>query len=375
MSAPGLRRARRCALSALALALSLFGCTAQRVGPADIAAALASGDATAVARAYQQTIIQDPDSMYAAMARDGLALLTGPPLIAAPDISCSPEAEQAYRRAEDSFAADRPRAALPDYDRATTLCPDDALYWISAGDAYFRLGDYGRAEALFREGLRRDPWQRSGHRFLSDTESHLGNPAAAHAEAVLAVLSDPSYQTGWQWLKDFTVNHGGKWNRSFAVKPTARHGADGKMVVTIEADPGSETSRDGEKTLWLAYAMLRVAETSGGKYGRADWPPPSWEQRSPLERERLRVAEILSIRDAVVARSPEAESSFWRHIATARVAGFLDEAIYLNLLDAELVPEYVAYRAEQPDRLVRYMREQLAPLPTLPGKGSDGLAL
>ena len=50
----------------------------------------------------------------------------------------------------------------------------------------------------------------------------------------------------------------------------------------------------------------------------------------------------------------------------AERAGFLDEAIYLHLLDEELVPGYREHREKNRERLVRYVETVLAPLPPRP---------
>jgi hypothetical protein len=60
------------------------------------------------------------------------------------------------------------------------------------------------------------------------------------------------------------------------------------------------------------------------------------------------------------AREPEAATSkglgpFWSMMARAEDTGFLDEAIFIHMLDAALAPEYPAFRETNPERLASYL--------------------
>jgi hypothetical protein len=53
----------------------------------------------------------------------------------------------------------------------------------------------------------------------------------------------------------------------------------------------------------------------------------------------------------------------WPTIKRAAADGYLDEAIFMHLLDAALVPEFVEFRRNHSDRLIEYVSRYLAVLP------------
>lgn len=232
----------------------------------------------------------------------------------------------------------------------------------------FLLHQYERARALFREALQRDRWNRAAHRFLADTEARLGDARGAYREIVLAVVSDPTYEAAWHRLGSLTAGLGGKYHRAFAVKPTVSPEPDGKITIHLTSDPGSESRYPAENSVWVMYGLLRVAEVrdseqSGSANPEGSWPPAKWRSLSPLERERARVEKFLDVYQRVIADKPDRESGFWNLMVKAREARFLDEAIFMHLIDPELAPAYLEYRDKHADRLVEYVTTILAPLP------------
>ena len=58
---------------------------------------------------------------------------------------------------------------------------------------------------------------------------------------------------------------------------------------------------------------------------------------------------------AALKTSSSAPGPFWSMLARAEEGGYLDEAIFLHLLDAALAEEYPTYREKHGERLTSYV--------------------
>jgi tetratricopeptide (TPR) repeat protein len=211
-----------------------------------------------------------------------------------------------------------------DYEKATAGCPGNAAWWVDYADAYYVLENYEKAEELFVKALSVDPWNREAHRFLADTEFQLRNGEAGIHQLVLAVASDPIYEAGWSALRTYAAALGRKWNRVYG---------------TGKATPGNP-----DAAVWVAYraakAEARDAHTEAAS-------------ALAIEREAVRTAlKTARESDASAATKP---GPFWSMMERADEAGFLDEAIFMHMLDAALAAEYPAYREQHADRLSSYL--------------------
>jgi tetratricopeptide (TPR) repeat protein len=269
------------------------------------------------------------------------------------------------------FMAKRYPEALNHYQKAVDLCPEHGAYWITYGDAHFALGNLSKAKALFIEGLQRRPWDRSGLRFLADAELRLGNPEVAYHHAVLAILSDPTYEAGWAFLKDIALLLRGEWKRVPNLRPSVSFDKEGKPRVVLPFDP--KKLPEGEVFFWVGLALSEADELRGSRRqpARTDQhnEPPALEGNvSParLERTRRILESNLEFVEAEIAKDSSKDSKAFRVFANARKAGYLDEAIFILLLNKELASEYVAFREKGLDRLVRYVKTMLAPVPSSP---------
>jgi tetratricopeptide (TPR) repeat protein len=300
-----------------------------------------------------------PDEREGGIARDSLAQLAGRKLFPPPVVSCPDNAARELGQAETLLGSERVRESIAHYRKAAELCPDDPVYWIHYGDAHFVLGELDEARRLYGKGLEKAPWYGPGHRFLADALAKSGDWEGGYHEAVLAVLSDPTYEAGWLTLRDFITGRNGTWNRAYGEKPSVKR--DAKGGITLGLNPGKEGDPKPDSMLWMSYGLAKSAtylppQPEKGKGGEKK---PAAPALSPLEREKKTVASVLQIR----GEAGESPSRFWDMMARANQAGFLEEAIYLHLLDADLLPGYLNFRDKSRERLVRYVETVLAPLP------------
>jgi len=123
----------------------------------------------------------------------------------------------------------------------------------------------------------RAPGRAAAHRFLANTEAHLGHLDESLRQAALAVVSDPGYEAAWSTFRDVALATGRSYLRVYGDKTVVEPGpesSEGKPSITIElprsaltAKPepagdeapqkdASPASSDGSQ--WLIYGMQKA---------------------------------------------------------------------------------------------------------------------
>jgi len=264
---------------------------------------------------FERIVETDPESLIAGVARDGLTRLSGEPLIANRVVACPTAAAEAHARANALYGARRYDDAIVEYARATSGCPENSSWWVELADSFYETEDYDRAKSYFAKALSVDRWNREAHRYLADTHVQLGDNEGGLRELVLAVVSDPTYEAGWSALRAYGGAMGRKWNRVYGDRKLVAGNPDGAA--------------------WKAYESARThARATLGKAAPA----------LAVEREAVKAA-----------LKAQASGPFWSMLARADRDGFLDEAIFLHLLDASLAAEYPAFREANAARLADYL--------------------
>jgi tetratricopeptide (TPR) repeat protein len=274
---------------------------------------------------YEHIAASDPDSVIAGVARDGLTRLAGGSPLAPKRVTCSDSATEARARASSLAGARRYTEAAEEFEKATAGCPNDVTTWVSFADSYYDLAEYERAKELFVKALTVDPWNREAHRYLSDTEIQLKNIDSAVQHLVLAVLSDPTYEAGWSALRSYTDAMDRKWNRVYGDRT---------------GGPGT-----GGRALWTVYETAKANARS-----------PHAGPGSALAIEREAVMAALRVAREANSGAATEPGAFWSMMARADQAGFLDEAIFMHMLNAELAAEYPAFREGNVERLASYLK-------------------
>lgn len=302
--------------------------------------ALHRNDMQAADRSFRAALQAGGESQAGLFARDALTEMYGLRLY--PDVvtDCPAAAQIALDQAEEQFASKHFDAAMPLYRTAVDNCPKSATIRMAMADAHYASGNYDQAKTDFLAALELDPWNRAAHRYLSDTEARLGNAYSAWEHAMLAVLSDPNYQMAWVSLGERTSGGPAALRRVRADKPYVNE--DGALVVYTSDWP------DADRQAWMSYGLaLQYDETAG---------------KSALQVERDRVDTALRSHGMPVAGSSGAARSFWDRMAEAKEAGYLDEAIFVHLIDKPMAAEYAAFRDRNRQRLVEYI-EKMVSLP------------
>jgi tetratricopeptide (TPR) repeat protein len=294
------------------------------------------------------------DPRLVAHANDVARVIQGREVFSETKTICPEEARKAAQEAYFLFRANKLKESVPHSERAVARCPENAMFQIRLGHTFMLLRDFDRAKKSFTEGLRRDPWDRSGHLFLSDLYRQGGDLDQAYKSASLAVVGDPSYEFGWQQLKELAVARGKQWRRPINQRAVVRPDAKGnpEAVLPLGADLDSP-----ETEFWLSLGLAEVTELKQAAQATAG----TQGRQSPLDQDRRRVKETLDFHRQLVAKDPARRSQMTDILEEAAKKGSLDEAIFLCLIDARLAPEYIAYREKHRERLLEFISSALAP--------------
>ena len=264
--------------------------------------------------AFQRGLVRD-------LLRDG-----EPVLLAAPSFACDAASTQAFNAAEYALSRNNLVAARAAYEDAVSGCPSNAVWWAYYGDSWFNAGEYAIAREKYNRALQIEPCYWSALRFRGDSYLRDGDAAAGVADILGAVACNPEYEVGWGYLEDTVAL------------------ADARVIREPVSRPASDAAGP-LSSVWAAYGAARAAS-----------------QSEPLERERLAVrAGVLAWR---LLPAGQPGSVLWESLARADEAGVLDAAIYVWLLDADLVPGFLVYRRDHFVDLVSYIRSFLVVLPS-----------
>ncbi|MCB9742619.1 MAG: tetratricopeptide repeat protein [Alphaproteobacteria bacterium] len=283
----------------------------------------------------------DPVGPVGALARDLIARIEARGLIAEPSPECSAEATAALEQAEAAFQAQALDEAHQHYQRALALCPGAVPWYTWYGDVWFAQRDFEKAVDLYQQSLDLDPCFWPAHRFIADARAHQGRMDQALEEAARAVACNPSYGFGWTFLDALAMRAGGVSLRVDVDKPAILPTPEGAELLLPNEQHQAPGFRGG---IGLLYATAKVS---------------AGDTLSPLQRERAAVRQVLVFVRQSAAELPDEDLAIWALLAQADAEGYLDEAIFVLLLDEDLLPEFLEYRDRNLERLVRYVRSYL----------------
>ncbi len=249
------------------------------------------------------------------------------PVLADPNVECSAEATMAFNLAEAALGRKDYAAARGAYEQAVTGCPSNAVWWAYYGDAWFDAGEYGIAREKYNRALQIEPCYWSALRFRGDSYMREGNVVAGMTDTLTALACNPGYEIGWGYLESTVGVANATVAREVVYRPEIADVASSDLPA-----------------VWAAYFAARAA-------GPSD---------DVVEQERRGVrAGVAAWRG--LAGPPE--SKLWAAMETADQKGLLDPAIYIWLLDKELLPAFLEYRKAHLGDLVDYIRSELVVFP------------
>jgi tetratricopeptide (TPR) repeat protein len=266
------------------------------------------------------------------------------------------DVDAAIREGEAAFARNDMDAAAAAYRRALALDPQNFHATLFLGDVYFSRKDWENAARWFSLAAQIDPSQEAGHRYWGDALMGAGKLAEARARFIDAVIAEPYYRRAWngilQWARMVKV----QLSHPRIDSPGAARDEKGQTNITIDASTLEAT--DGSQH-WVLYAGAR-----------AWWSSTGFKEKFPGEQEyRHTLAEEAdSLRTVIDALRRDLKSGEIRKLNPQLAdllklddAGLLEAYVLFARADEGIARDYVNYRAENREKLRRYLDEWVVP--------------
>lgn len=298
---------------------------------------------------------REPQSLRGGIARDFLARRRATPgafALPEPRYPCSAEAEAALATAE-SLARAAPRDADDAYARALSLCPTNALGWTWYGDLYFAQANYQRATELYSRGLRVDPLLAAAYRYRADAAAALGQPEAARLDLLRAIAADPTYEAAWGALGSLQGARGGQLHRP--TPPPVRYDPQSGELLVDQV--GEQALPAGDLAASYVFAVVDAGRPPAGMSLPPGLPGPD---RPAIERRRAALRVALDVFAAGEARP---QTAFWALAVAAQAEQQLDAFLFAFLMNEAVSADFLRWRVEHHEDLVRFLAVHVAPLP------------
>ena len=281
-----------------------------------------------------------------------------------PHFSESPEIDRLMKEGEAAFAAGKLDEAKKAYLAVVVLDPKNYEALLFMGDVYFSKHDATAAGEWFSRAIQLDPDRETAYRYWADALLKQGKPAAAREKYVAAVLCNPYDRHVWAGVQNYLrlTNQKATW---YKITPKSSFTSNGKGG-TITIDPSS-TGNQGSSAAWLTYSMER-ALWQGEKFAKAY--PQEKQYRHSLREESEALSDVASVAQKMVVDKKDVKlDPDLEALVKLKQEGFLDAYVLLNAADEGIAKDYVAYRNEHRDLLLRYLDEVV--LPAAPPDRSD----
>lgn len=262
--------------------------------------------------------------------------------------SGNPQAAALVKQGEQAFSAHRMDEALQFYQdalRADPRCYSAALF---SGDVYFSQPDYGKAIEWFSKAVGIDPNRETAWRYWGDALLHRRQATQALDKYLEALVAEPYNRLPREMLDKFAK----------AMNTTVQHPgiALPRLEVTIKDGKTNLSVAPDTSPLVLAYGMARAAWLNEQ---RDKFFPKDAPVRHSLPEEVDGLRKFAAIAVEMKEKSPGQVAPLADTVATIKqldASGLLEAYVLLDRADAGIAQDYIAYRQEHRDRLLKYGR-------------------
>ncbi|MFT5582537.1 MAG: tetratricopeptide (TPR) repeat protein [Cognaticolwellia sp.] len=264
-----------------------------------------------------------PDQPFLQLYRQ----VKGAALIKAPNFPCGEAESQAWEQAEQAFMRQDMIGARKQYQVAAKGCENPTL-WTYYGDTYFAEQDYEQAFLAYEHALEIDPYHWPALRFIGDGHVRQGDQETGYGWVARALAANPVYEYGWIYLED-SLDPRVKQVRGLSLPPITA----GSIVVEAGGLPPFTAD------VRMIYQIgMQDAAGQGSSHER---------RLNALEMSLSFVEENGKLEDPGM--------TLWALLAEARDAGHFEEAVFILLLNEDMVPAFMDYREGHMDSLAAYV--------------------
>lgn len=282
------------------------------------------------------------------------------------------EAARLFNQGENFFQQHDFKNALSKYEAAFAADPQFARAVLYAGDCYFQLGDFEKAEKLYRQALDLEPRNFQGWRFLAHAQMKLTRPLEMVKLSLIKSLEiQPNYMPAWDWYELVHDIEGTKLTKinvtrmaqvkpqkkdketTYSIELVQQEGKDAKGTKGTKSTKDAIDAKDADSATWLAYALLKANNLSGGKdpitgLVRAE---PLTPFKTEVEAWRFALGNV-KLRDQV-------KSPLLKTLVKAEADQQLETAIFLFLYEEAFRSEFEAWKKQNPLALQRFVEHYL----------------
>jgi tetratricopeptide (TPR) repeat protein len=303
--------------------------------------------------AAQKLGCTDPllDQGLAEISPDGIAKAPGPLSDDQAVAKLMADGEAAYAKADYATAARLHQQALgrdPKSYQAALLC----------GDAFFAMRNFTEACRWFAQAVAINPDIETAHRYWADALMNLGKPAEATSRYLEAIVADPYNRVAQERFRQFAKRQQPPLKARVPSLPRAGIEVQ-KGKIDLRVASHDDTF---ESLLSMAYGIVCAKARSDALGAQSKKGPAA---RRTLTEEVAGLRSMNEVAQAMLTHPDEkvvkaADVAKWRPALQALDAleqeGLLEPYAVLHRADQDLAQDYVAYRKEHRDVLIKYLR-------------------
>ena len=269
--------------------------------------------------------LSSPDQPFLELYRQ----VRGNAMMEAPNFPCGEAENAAWGQAEEAFMGNDLAAARKHYQVAAKGCENPTL-WTYYGDTYFAEQDYKQAFLAYEHALEIDPYHWPALRFIGDGHVKQGDEQTGHGWVAKALAANPVYEYAWIYLDRFLDPRVKKVRGT--TLPLVTEGS-------ISVDPSSGIPPfTGEVRMIYQLGMQAQLSEEAGSHQR---------MLNALEMSMSFVEEK--------GQLEEPGMELWALLAQAKEAGHFQDAVFILLLNEDMLPAFMDYREEHMESLTAYV--------------------
>ena len=261
--------------------------------------------------------------------------------------------ERAMKEGEAAFSRKDWDEALAAYETAYLMDPKLYMAALFIGDVYFVKGKPASAGSWFARAIEIDPDRETAHRYWGDALLQERAPDEALEKYLSAIVAEPYNRLSWAGLIKWAKQEDVELAHPKIESPNQVSQEDeGKINIII--DSGSTERRDGSGS-WFIYEIFRAARMTKDKDDSDDG-----EELSALEDEVMALTMVAGAvdRDMTEGKIDELDPGL-ATLLKLHKSGLLEAYVSISRADDDIRQDYPAYREENRDKLIRYIREYI----------------
>jgi len=315
------------------------------------AATLTDADAAAKERFRARELVEKGWALgnTSPLAENLRQLLSELPASGAIKFSDDPAVQRAMDAGEAAFARRDFHEALKDYAQALEIDPSNYDAALFTGNTYDKNNQPVEAAQWYERAIRMDPDIETAYRYYADMLAKHGDMAKARSMLIQAAVAEPYNKIVWREIRAWAIINHTAFNLVYVPIPLPLQGQASESASVSDA--------------WRTYYSVKAAWQKGDRFKKEFPQEPEYRHSLAEESEALtaaaKVLEKLS-EDHQTAGLVTADPVAGLLLKLHRAA-LIDAYVLFSLGDDDIAKDYKAYRAEQRDKLERYMDHFVMP--------------